>query len=157
LPLDPTKYIRPAGTDDPRRGSLSERSSAMYDNVGVDLLNPNPQQHVTESGVTGVSDAVRTVVNDPTPTPGSSKGVSIGYGSVIVDVNGTPIFAHKVISTIEPVLSQKAKDARDEKQFKSMARDEITKQVQALIRNELEFAAAQRSLDNQEKALADYL
>lgn len=87
---------------------------------------------------------------------GSSMGTYLTVGGVVAECNGTPIFADKVLASIDKVLEAKAREL-DADRYKLAAREEINKRVRELVRNELEFAAAQRNTDQEEKTLAELM
>ena len=77
-------------------------------------------------------------------------------GGVVAEVNGTPIYAGKVLSVLDPILREKAKKL-DADSFRKQAKQDIERRIQELIRLELFYAAAQRSLDPDDKRLADLM
>lgn len=87
---------------------------------------------------------------------GVSRGEFLTIGGVVAEVNGQPIYADKVLSPIEPQLAAMAKEM-DARQFRAAASAEISDKIVDFIENELEFAAASRYLDQQEKDFAHYL
>jgi parvulin-like peptidyl-prolyl isomerase len=91
-----------------------------------------------------------------TQSGAASPGAFSVVGGVVAEVNSTPIFADKVISDIEPVLSARAREM-DANQFRAFATKEIGEQVQENIRRELEFAAAERELDDRDKERAKHM
>jgi parvulin-like peptidyl-prolyl isomerase len=91
-----------------------------------------------------------------TSKPVASPGAFHVVGGVVAEVNNTPIFADKVISDIEPVLAARAKEF-DAQQFRTFATKEIDDQVRENIERELEFAAAERVLDQREKDQAAFM
>jgi parvulin-like peptidyl-prolyl isomerase len=74
-------------------------------------------------------------------------------GLVLAEVDGQPIFANKVLALSQKELSVRAKEL-DEKAFRRLAMDQIDKDKSQLIRDELEYRAAQRSLNDDERRLA---
>ena len=70
-------------------------------------------------------------------------------GSVVANVNGSPIYAHELMRQVAPVLKARAREL-DDRQFKLAAQRELTRQRQILIRDELEYAAAQRNTTQDE-------
>lgn len=89
-------------------------------------------------------------------TPSFAQGQFINLGGVIAEVNGNPIYADNVLREVAPVLSARAKDLELEK-FKSVAAQEISRQVDDMIRAEVEFAAADRNTAKDDKELAERL
>jgi parvulin-like peptidyl-prolyl isomerase len=77
-------------------------------------------------------------------------------GTVVAVVNGTPIFANKVLRRDATVLRELAKDY-DIQRFEEAARDRIDKTTDELVYDELEYAAAERELDKNDKQLAEML
>jgi parvulin-like peptidyl-prolyl isomerase len=77
-------------------------------------------------------------------------------GGVVAEVNGTPIYANKVLASLDPILRQKARQL-DAENFRRQAASDIRKTIDELIRVELFYAAAQRTLDIDDKHLADGL
>jgi parvulin-like peptidyl-prolyl isomerase len=106
------------------------------------------QQRAAESGVSTTQTASHAT--------GPTQGEYMTLGAVVVTVNGNPIYANKVISDIAPVLRVKARDSEQD-QFQAVVQDEVQKQLQVLVRTELEFAAAQRNLDQHDRDLANQL
>jgi len=89
-------------------------------------------------------------------TIGTSSGKYLIIGSVVEEINGTAIYANRVISLSEPALAAQARGLEPD-QFRKVARKEIMEQIMALRRLELEYAAAERNLDQKDKDLADAL
>ncbi len=152
---DPTVARRPeaAAPGEPSNPTASGVSSAVNDAV----VSP------AAATATRVSVAAPVPVPDknppriPTTVPQSlSSAEYLQLGAVVVEVNGEPIFANKVIDTLAPLLSARAREL-DESRFRSIALTEIREQVNRLISDELEFATAQRNLDANDKNLADLL
>ncbi len=163
--------------DDDRPGALQDfKSSPNPADSGGLLVVPSLKPEPTKE-ISGVSETVRenvrtpaevatqraaqsgtTLPVEPSAGPGSDSpgGQYMTLGAVVVTVNGNPIYANKVLSDIAPVLAVKARELEGE-QFAAAARDEVQKQVNVLVRTELEFAAAQRNLDEHDRKLADQL
>jgi hypothetical protein len=90
------------------------------------------------------------------PTIGLSSGQYMTLGGVVAEVNSTPIYANKILATLDPILRQKAQRL-DPGNFRREIRDDIKNTRDELIRIELFYAAAQRTLDADDKRLADVL
>ena len=90
------------------------------------------------------------------PITALSPGEYMTLGAVVVEVNGNPIYANKILGDISPLLAAHARESTED-QFHALARDEVAKQTDVLIRTELEFAAAQRNLDSKDQKLANDL
>ena len=158
--------------NDDAPGALPDMKTSVdpADSGGI-LTVPGQPAPVKE--VTGVSDTVRENVRTSadiasqrsaengaklptatTLTTGPALGEYMTLGAVVVTVNGNPIYANKVISDIAPVLAVKARELEPD-DFQRVAQDEVQKQLQVLVRTELEFAAAQRNLDDHDRKLDD--
>lgn len=87
---------------------------------------------------------------------GATRGEFLTIGGVVAEVNGQPIYANKVLSALEPKLAAMARNM-DARQFRAEAASEISQKIVDFIENELEFAAASRELDAQEKEYARLL
>jgi hypothetical protein len=88
------------------------------------------------------------------PAIGASSGQYMTLGGVVADVNGRPIYANRVIALLDVSLRQKARQL-DARNYERQAMDDIRRQISELIRNELEYAAAERHLDLEDRHLAD--
>lgn len=167
---------------DVRRGPMQDRPGALsYENARVnDPANrrvPSGAAPAQPAPITGVSDAVKNNVRAPSDVAAeraglgtsaatlpsanakpSTLGVGTGnyliLGSIVVEVNGTPISAGRVLDSISPVLAAKARDL-DPSRFRAAAAKEIGDQLRKLIMDELEYAIAEHSLDAQDKRLAE--
>lgn len=100
-----------------------------------------------------------TAANTPSPRPAppATKPVELPeyvvLGSVVANVNGTPIYGHELIKLVSPLLRAKAKDLSPT-QYRAVALTELKKQRDGLIRDELEYAAAQRNTSEDDKRQA---
>lgn len=155
------------------------RLDLLEPNPGVRLL-PQEQSAVPGESVTAIAPEVRESIQLPTDTserlpatapgvaatlpapaesitrPGIPSGVAMLLGTVVCEVNGTPIFADKVLASLSRLLAVEARQ-RDQLGFRVFAEEEIKKQVRVYIFNELEFAMAEKNLDTSERQLAaDY-
>ncbi|HET6249443.1 MAG TPA: peptidyl-prolyl cis-trans isomerase [Tepidisphaeraceae bacterium] len=94
------------------------------------------------------------------PATRSSSGVSTGQfewlGTVLATVNAEPIYADKVLSTLERALRTEAQ-ADNEAHFREVANDLIDRQIHEFLENDLEFAAAKMSLDKKDEQIARYI
>ena len=112
---------------------------------------------VTEAGPADVgpsAPAAAAAAQPAATTPGAAQ--EGGYqviGTVLAEVNGSPIYADKVLEILERPLAAEAKK-RTETEFKAVATQLVREQVLALINAELEYAIAQRLLGPQEQAEA---
>ena len=88
--------------------------------------------------------------------PGASSGSYLTIGGVVAEVNGEPVYANDVLAAIEPVLAARAKDM-DERQFRAFAAQQIADKIRDYIKTHLEYAAAQKYLNDQEKQVAQFM
>jgi parvulin-like peptidyl-prolyl isomerase len=179
-PLTPTVFVGSGRTDrdaniDPL--SRADQPGQLYNNVHAEQV-PSDKREATPP-VEGLSKTVQENVrapgaeaadmtSPPTPAPaprttapttttqGASSGQYLTLGGVVMDVNGTPIYANRVIALAEPVLAARAKDL-DQNQFRAIAQKELGGEIRALRDLQLEYAAAERNLDQKDKDLADQL
>ncbi|MGH7176296.1 MAG: peptidylprolyl isomerase [Tepidisphaeraceae bacterium] len=172
-PLDTNAFFRQEPIPNERRGPVQDRHDPLlYDTVRIDLINPDSRVEPMAGESVSVSETVRESVTSsdthaqngatpstrpgkPQPPPVTQGGFQL-LGAVVVSVDDKAIFADKVVQTLEPVLSAKAKQV-DAARFRAVAMGEVQKQVQVLVRDELEFAAAERNLDAQDRKIASYM
>ena len=156
-------------------GPVDRPGPALYDDVKVDLLEKEKAEAARRGDQTpGIAPVVAENVKTPseqaaTPhAPSTTQAASTApanivpsgeymtIGGVVAEVNGTPIYANRVLSQVEKDLAAKARDL-DVKQFSQYALQKLTEAREYCINNELEFAAAQRNLDEKDRQLADRL
>lgn len=156
-PLDAGQFSRP-----------TDRGGALPPGRPPEPSQPMPRSESLQKQQAG--EAFRTVSAQvqpltPTPTtattnrsvaPAFAPGQFINLGGVIAEVNGQPIYADTVLRQIAPVLAGRAKDL-DQAQFRLAAAQEINRQVDELIRAEVEFAAADRNTSAEDKQMANRL
>ncbi|HWE97633.1 MAG TPA: peptidyl-prolyl cis-trans isomerase [Tepidisphaeraceae bacterium] len=87
------------------------------------------------------------------PADVNAPGQFQWVGSVLAVVNGQAVYANKVLSTLDRALAAEARKG-NEQRFKVVAADLVSKQINEFISNELEFAAAQRSLEPKDEQVA---
>jgi hypothetical protein len=75
-------------------------------------------------------------------------------GGLLAEVNSTPIYADKVLAQIAHVLAARARKSSSREKFREAAKQEVRDQVQKLVTLELEYAAAQRNLDQHDRGFA---
>jgi parvulin-like peptidyl-prolyl isomerase len=163
--MTPDAFYRSVpAAEDPRQTSVDNAGLIPTHGVPGEIQNPQPP---TAQGVTSIAPAVKETVqpsgasstNLPSTLPSSAGGTSGQYmtvGAVVTQVSGTPIYADKVIQQLTPLLSSEAKQ-RDIESYRALASREVERQVNAMIRNELEYASAQQNLAGDDKKLADQL
>ena len=157
-----------SGSDQPGALYPSERPATPDAELppngpGVRPLSKTVQENVTAPGerpadVASTQPAAEaTAASGRAPTTiGTSSGQYFIIGCIVGDVNGKPIYANKLLSLVEPVLAARAKEL-DPARFRLVAGTEITHQMIELRNLELEYAAAERKLDQKDKDLADAL
>ena len=155
--------------------AVADRVNQTLTNPAAAVVNPAPAPSATppaaaKSNVSDVVDnAIRPVgplasatipatrTTGPTatlPAIGASSGQFMTLGGMVAEVNGTPISANKVLDLLDKSFRGKAKQ-QDVRTFRRQAMDDIRKVTMELARNELEYAAAQRNLDAEERRYAD--
>lgn len=85
-----------------------------------------------------------------------SMGEYMTLGGIIAEVKGIPIYANRVLREIAPALAANAR-VMNISDYRKAAMTLIHDQTEVLIDNELAFAAAQQSLEDRDKQLADAL
>jgi parvulin-like peptidyl-prolyl isomerase len=103
----------------------------------------NPNTRDTQQSTNGLSFPVR-----------SSDGKYLTLGGVVAEVNGRPIYANDVLRRLRTLLMAEARKY-DQEGFRIIAGDLIVQMVHDMIRDELLFAAAMRSLDARDRQLAE--
>ena len=94
-----------------------------------------------------------TIPGKVDPALAAAEGGYQLVGTVLADVNGTPIYADKFLKVLEKPLEAEAK-RHDEPAFRVAATELISKQIREFINAELEYATAQRLLDSRDQAIA---
>ncbi|HWE02009.1 MAG TPA: peptidylprolyl isomerase [Tepidisphaeraceae bacterium] len=110
-------------------------------------------QVATPPGAAASEDVGPSVTPVKPAAPGDSTGQWQWVGSVLAVVNGEPIYADKVIDTVDRALQAEARSG-DEAHFRAVAEDLVGKQIRDFIENDLEFAAAQRALEKGDEQIA---
>ncbi len=90
------------------------------------------------------------------PARGRSTGVFMIIGTIIAEVNGKALYADRILAKINNELYAQAMQ-KDPDVYRALAATSLQKQVQEAIHNELEFAAAQQTLSDEERQLAETL
>ncbi len=115
---------------------------------------PAPTMPPTQPAQPAVAES--TSATRPATGPGS--GISTSQyqivGTVVTNVNGKPIFADKILSRIEPALAAAARLSPSVEAFQTQAAKEAHDELANEINDELEFAAAERSLPKADQDLA---
>ncbi len=104
------------------------------------------------------ADRTPVISGNPGPATGPAIGKSDGaymiLGGVVAEVDSSPVYANRVLTELDLPLRQKAKDLAP-KQFQDFARQQISEEIVKLIHEELEYAAAQRGLEQDDMRIAD--
>jgi len=82
-----------------------------------------------------------------------SSGTFLIVGTLVAEANGQPIYADKVLSKIDEALGIKAQTLGP-REYRLAAIDLINRQIMEDITNELEFAAAQRNVSEEDRQIA---
>jgi parvulin-like peptidyl-prolyl isomerase len=162
-PPDQQVGVLNIGKDDapPRRESVTDVPESVRENVqfptAAGAVNGATAMATPTTTTTRTPPATRPATAPaPAPAPartGVSSGVAMTIGSVVCEVNGTPIYADKVLKSLSRVFAAEAK-RRNEREFRKFAAAEIEKQVTLFVEEELAFAAAKKNLDAREQAAA---
>jgi hypothetical protein len=136
--------------------------------LGQPILPNPPQPRDTSGARPNIPDVVTNEIKpfgagspgpnpaatSPLPAIGASSGQYMTLGGVVAEVNITPIYANKVLALAEKPLREKAHHL-DINNYRRQAADDIQKWINFLIRDELEYAAAEKNLDADDRRLAD--
>ena len=85
--------------------------------------------------------------------PRTSAGTFMIVGTVVAEANGQPIYADKVLARIDVALTAVARRC-EPREYRLVATDLIQRQIMEDITNELEFAAAQRNISEEDQQIA---
>ncbi len=151
---------KPLGADQFYRPT--DKSGTLPPGPAPRVEQPAPKPIETPQTNSENKEFINNQIQSPTPTIESAAtqsstfapGQYLTVGGVVAEVNGNPIFADDVLRAVSPVLAAQAKDL-DERRFKNSATLEINKQVDDMIRAEVEYAAAMRNTSSEDKALAE--
>ena len=97
---------------------------------------------------------VESTVAPITTTEQNSQGVYMTLGGVLAQVNDTPIYANQVLTPLKKEFTAKSKEL-DAPAFRDYAEQEIGRQLQELIEDELYFATAYHALTEEDRKIAD--
>jgi hypothetical protein len=124
---------------------------------GVTFPKPRKPEPLPPPNVSPATTQPTTASATTRPVGGSGQLPPGQYqlvGSVVAEVNGTPIYANKVLALIHKPLTQKALLLKAD-EFHTFAHDLIQSQVRELVDDELWFAAAERALSAEDRKHAD--
>jgi parvulin-like peptidyl-prolyl isomerase len=135
-----------------RKNSLPDRGATLQPTIPPRRTNPPLRVSVPAT-------VPMPPVNPPGTRPSTSAtsiptGQYMSLGSVLVQVNGKPIYADKVLQALDADLGAKAREM-NERDFRRAAASEIETEIVSQIRSELYFAAAMEALTPEEKSMAD--
>lgn len=167
-PLTPEAFISPReaanDNDKPPAGESGARPNVRIPAGNANSPSatdvPRPavadvvDQAIKPVGPVATNGATPTTSSTTMPAIGRSAGTYVTLGGVVAEVNGTPIYANKVLALLDEPLRTKAKQL-DRAAFSRFAKENVTRQIMELIRAELEYAAAQRSLDLDDRRMAE--
>jgi len=177
--LQPDRFDRqnPPGTILSRH-QLTDEHQPLYNQVRVVEMDPNSPQNAKigvrtgigdqplrpEETVTSVSKAsVELAERRPTGVAPATRPLNLettgGFmtvGSVVATVNGSPIYADKIVARLAPALAASAKRSNVD-QYKNEASKLLHDELIAQVRNELVYAEAEKAVEAKEKDLADNL
>jgi parvulin-like peptidyl-prolyl isomerase len=139
------------------------RSQALSDR-GASLQSIPARGQVRSNGQVTTPPPLPATIALPPVNPASTRpsstslpsGQYVNLGSVIVQVNGKPIYADKVLQTLDADLSAKAKEMK-ESDFRRAAAADIENEIMSEVRSELYYAAAMEALSPDEKSMAEDL
>lgn len=173
--LLPSQFVRSRSAvgPNPLAEPVDQNGALNYGELHAPLL-PDAYANSNREGPTTVSPLVRRAI----PAPGEGHGAPLAttapttapappsmptpagqyqvVGTVIANVNGTPIFADKVLTSIESELNADARKFPPE-QFRLAARNAIALKVDELRGHLLEIAAANKFVGSEDKTQADMM
>lgn len=173
-PLRPEAFLgRRDGVTNARVQPVDQPGALTFDDAPAEPAAPPERPNGPDPVRQGFSPTVREAVRSPVENgtgavattapappaatnPAAAPQTTGGFqlvGTVLAEVNGTPIFADRVLAAIDKELAAQAKRL-DEGQFQAFAARAIKDQVDKSVYDELEFAMAQRRLDPRDAELA---
>jgi len=153
-PLAPSQFYATTAPHD--HAQTADKPQPVVDRANIEEPSPIPVLPEAPALLPDISlaPAITTPAPATHPGPGLSSGTYLVLGTIVAEVNGRPIYANKVLSIIEEPLHRKARDL-EPAAFRNFARGQIDKEVQELIRDEMDYAAADRLLEREDKRMAD--
>lgn len=167
-PLTPQAFYPPAGQPQPsvtNPPSITEDQSGEVTRVqptaGVKIPTRRPPKPAAPAPTTAPSGAgaMGTSPNGGAVKPivmGATSGQYQVLGTVVAVVNNSPIYATSVLTPLNKVFSQRAREL-DQPQFREFATQKIHERLQELVDDEVLFAAAQRGLSEDDQKLAEQI
>jgi len=132
--------------------AVPPKSGESQPGVGPEDFQPSSVPPAT-IGLTPATVPSATTTASAATQPDFATDQFMTVGSVVLVVNGRPIFANKVLRLDIDILREKAKEY-DRERFEIFARSQIERTVEQLTEDELEVAAAERTLDPKDLQLA---
>ena len=166
VPLQPSSFYAPgsgAGERTPAAAQAPAAASwAANPAVGVAGDPPVPtltaaKAPATQADASRVSlplSEAQAPATQASAQLGASSGQYLIYGAVLATVYDRPIFADKVVRTLDGFLGDKAKEMAPD-MFAAFAREAIKQERDLLIRNEILFVTSNRDLSDDDKKLAN--
>ena len=154
--VQPVDAPGPVVHDDAPPAQTLER--APVDATSPEGFSPTVDRAIEQPGVqpqpatAPARDVPAANANAAPAAPNTTGGYQL-VGTVLAEVNGEPIFADKVLATLEKVLAAAARQL-DERQFRMAAAQEIDRQIAQFVNDELEYAMAKNRLDPRDIGLA---
>ena len=169
--LLPSQFVRsrPGVGPNPIGQPVDQNGALNYGELHAPLVpdpynNPNPHAPTTVSplvlraiGSESGSATAPSTRPATAPVAQTNPAPTSGYqvvGTVIMTVNGTPIYADQVLATLDTVLAADARKYPPDR-FRAEAQNEIAKKVEELQHHYLEIAAANKYLAPEDKTQAD--
>ena len=143
-PLTPRSFYGGPRIEEDPRTEMHEESKTS----GLTFPKPSRQEPLPPPNVVPSTQAATA------PTSKLPAGQFQLIGTVVAEVNGTPIYANKVLSLISKPLLQKAHELQP-MAFRSYAATLISNQVQELVQDEVLYAAAERALSEEDRKVVD--
>ena len=149
--------IAPQPTPDVYRSPLKADADRTGDYRRSGLLAQQQQQPLATQPTTRVAAPRLPAV--PTPLTASTQAADVAsseylvLGSVVANVNGSPIYANDLLQQTAPLLRARARELEADR-FRAVAQAELKRQRQLLIDDEVVYAAAQRNTSPEEQRQA---
>jgi hypothetical protein len=153
-PLDPLQPT-PSQTVSPSAGpvALAPTTAPSSDTTPTDAATL-AMAPVSPTALTGDSSPTTAPSAVAGSLPAAGQGVYMTLGGVLAQVNNTAVYANQVLSPLKKEFAAKAREM-DADAFRRMAEEEIDKQLQEVIDDELYFATSYRELSDDDKKLAE--
>jgi hypothetical protein len=155
IPEAPESSIdQPGALYRPREGGAAPEPQPPVHEVPKIVSDTVDARQAVDEAATSRPATRAVAATHPATAPGDTLGTYLTIGGVLAEVNGKAIYADKVFAAIDKALRAKAAEQAEE-QFRVTAQKLVDDEVKTEINEELVYAAAQRALSPEEKALAD--